>query len=657
MLPAVRIPWRGPLATHPYRLAQALLVSASIAVSAPAQTKTNTASDPLAYLKKLSIEELLQLDVVSVSRRAQRLTEVPSGIQVLTGEEIRRSGAATLPQALRLAANLQVARIGASDWGITARGFNDTSSTSNKLLVMIDGRTVYSPLFSGTFWNTQDVFLPDLERIEVISGPGGTSWGANAVNGVINIITKSAEHTQGGVLYAGGGGEQRLLGGFRYGGQAGRDTFYRVYAKHLDLDSTARPDGSDARDAWVFSQVGFRVDHTMAHDARLTVQGDGHLGWFERPTADRGDLAGGNLLARYTRSFPNWGELQVQTYVDRSDRDTSGGLNDVLDTYDLDVQHHFSVGERGHLVWGAGYRLWHDRNENSPSAALVPATTTEHLLSAFTQYDHELVPARWRLTIGTKLEKDTYSGSELSPSVRLSWVANEAHMFWAAVSRAVRTPSRVDRDLYVQNVIAGGPNFEAEELWAAELGWRGSAANQQITWSATGYYHEYDRLRSIEPPRPLIFANGVHGDTYGFEGLFTHAPAEWWRWSLGYTFLHKDIRPRPDSRDTNRGQGENADPRHQVILRTSFDLPRRVQLDLDFRHIDAVHVASGSPFTISTIPAYTDLSARIGWMARDDVEISLVGRNLLDPQHPELGQAATLREVERSVHAHVIWRF
>jgi iron complex outermembrane recepter protein len=610
--------------------------------------------------KKLTLQELMDVEVVSVSRRPEKLSETASAIYVITHEQIRRSGATNVPDALRLAPNLHVGQVSSSSWTIGARGFNSTNTTSNKLLVMIDGRSVYSPLFSGVFWDTQDVFLPDLDRIEVISGPGGATWGANAVNGIINVLTKSARETQGGLAYGGGGGEERRFGGVRYGGRVGAGGHYRIYAKHFDVDGFARPDGSDARDRHVMTQVGFRTDWDLSESAQLTVQGDAYNGWIAQPTAPRGELSGANLLARWTRTHSTDSQIQVQAYYDYARRWATNTFADWLETFDLDAQHQLSLGGRHRIVWGVNYRLWLDEVRNSPTQAFMPAADTVNLGSMFVQDEFELVPERLRVTLGIKLEHSDYSGFEYQPSARLAWLVTEKHTLWSAVSRAVRTPSRLDRDLYQPTrapfVIAGGPNFSSEILWAYEAGWRGRFT-ERTSGAVTYFYHDYDDLRSVEPtgPLPLVFANGIEAQTYGVELSLEQEVTSWWRLRAAYALLRRELSYKPGGRDLNQLQSEISDPENEATLHTSFDLPGRIELDGSLRYVDDVPTfANGQR---GFVPSYTELDARIAWHARDDLELSVVGRSLLDRQHRAAGAGPNRREIERSVHGKATWRF
>jgi iron complex outermembrane receptor protein len=637
-----------------------LLLVGLFALAGPLGAQIAVPPERLGALKKLSLEELMDIEVTSVSKRSEKLSETASAIQVITGEQIRRSGATTLPQALRLATNLQAAQVNASYWTIGARGFNSAGTTSNKLLVMIDGRSVYSPLFSGTFWDTQDVFLPDVERIEVISGPGGATWGANAVNGVISILTKGARDTQGILLYGGAGEEESILAGLRYGGRFGHHGYFRVYAKHLDFDGTVRSNGTDAGDRYVLSQTGFRADWGEGTRPGLTFQGDFYDGFVGRSAATRGKLSGGNLLARWTREPAPDAQVQVQAYYDYAWRWAPTTFADRLETLDLDAQHQFQIGERHLVVWGINSRIWIDHVRNTPTQAFIPADDTIRLAGLFAQDEIELSPDRLRLTLGAKFEYSDYSGSDIQPSLRLAWLASPTQTLWAAASRAVRTPSRLDRDFFQPPsppfVVAGGPDFSPEELLAYELGWRGQPA-ARVSAAVTLFHHDYDDLRSLEPgsPRPFHFANGVAGHTQGAEFTIEHQLTDRWRWNAGYTWLRQRLHLKPGSQDLNQARAETSDPEHQFQVHTAFDFPGEIQLDLGLRRVDSVPVFAGG--VLVAVPAYTELDARIAWMIRPDLELSVAGRNLLHARHPETGQANNRREIERSVHGKITWRY
>src|SRR5438094_1331772 len=425
-------------------------------------------------LKKLSIEQLMNLQVTSVSKRPERLSQTASAIQVITQEDIRRSGASSLAEALRLAANLQVAQIDSRQWAISARGFNGTAA--NKLLVLIDGRTVYTPLFSGVFWDVQEVPLQDIDRIEVISGPGATLWGANAVNGVINVITKDAKDTQGFLLSGGGGTEQHGFGTVRYGAALGSSVRARIYGRGFDRDATALPSGQGAADDWYLGQGGFRMDWEASSASRVPLQGDLYDGRIAEDSGGDIGVSGGNVMAKWSRTLSERSSLAAHLYYDRTHRDIPGVFGEDLDTYDVDLQHGTRLGARHDVVSGFGYRLINDRVVNSASLAFLPAHVAREWFTGFVQDEIALVPNRIQVALGTKIEHNDYTGFEIQPSGRLNWTLGPSATLWTAVSRAVRTPSRIDRELFVPAqppyFLAGGPDFHSEEELAYEPGLR-----------------------------------------------------------------------------------------------------------------------------------------------------------------------------------------
>jgi iron complex outermembrane recepter protein len=625
--------------------------------SAAAQTGAQT-SNEIGALKKLAFEELFNIEITSVSRRAERLVDAASAIQIITAEEIRRSGATSLPEALRLASNLQVAQINSYNWAISARGFN--AVTANKLLVLIDGRTVYTPLFSGVFWDAQHVMLEDIDRIEVISGPGATLWGANAVNGVINIITKSPRETQGALVSAGAGSFLRGFGNGRYGGKIGDDFCYRVYGMGFGRGHTFTSNGQDGTDDWQLGQGGFRADLLPATGDQLSVQGNFYAGETGLATARDLPIDGQNLLARWTRQLENDGELSIQVYWDRTHRRNPDIFSEALNTYDLEFQHRFGWGERHKLIWGGGYRLMVDRvlNGPKPNFGFLPAHRTLNLFSGFLQDEIALLSNQLVLTLGSKFEHNSFSGFEVQPSVRVAWMPVKNHTLWAAVSRAVRTPSRIDADLVIPRtppffVRGGGGRFDSETVVAYEAGYRTELA-ERVSLSLSTFFNDYDDIRSVEPvagaPGQFIILNGLRTKTYGVELSLTWQAADWWRLRGGYTFFKKRIL-FGGSQDINRGRGEGNDPHHQFLLQSMINLPANVELDSVLRYVDNLNQRG------PLVPSYVSLDLRLGWRPTPNWEFAIVGQNLLEKRHPEFGTAPLRQEIPRSVYGKVIWKF
>lgn len=647
-------------------------VAATMPLSA--QVTADTAAE-VRSLKKLDLDELMTIEVTSVSKRPEKLLEAASAIEVITQEDIRRSGATSIPEALRLAPNLQVAQKGAHSWGISARGFN--TDLANKLLVMMDGRAVYTPLYSGVFWERQDYLLADLERIEVVSGPGGTLWGANAVNGVINIISKSAKDTPGFYAEAGAGDELQGFGGARYGGKLAPNVYFRVYGKYSDRDGGTLANGTPAHDAWHLGQGGFRLDAYTANQDTLTVQGDIYDSELEVLTGGTSKQSGHNLLGRWSRVLANGSTMTLQAYYDRTHLDgatpafvvnslvlaPAGRLVDDLDTYDLDFQHILRAGERHQLIWGAAYRRTNDEVGNSPAVGFLPPVLEQNLYSGFLQ-DEITLRDDLTFTLGAKVEHNDYTGAEWEPGVRLRWNVTDRHMLWSAVSRAVRMPSRIDRDVTQGTppyfvLLTGGQDFQSETVVAYELGYRGQL-NSQLSASVSTFYNRYDDIRStsLSPVTvfPLFFSNQVEGETYGFEMSFAYQAASWWRWQGGYNLLREDLRVQPGGYDFNNALNETADPRNQLSLRSSMDLPHHWELDVAWRWVDDLVINNaGVP---NQVPAYSELDVRLAWHPSPALELSLVGRNLLHNRHAEYGiPGPTREEIDRSFYGKATWHF
>jgi iron complex outermembrane receptor protein len=620
---------------------------AVLAVPLSAQLQVASARD----LSRLSIEELARIKVTSVSKTEEPLSEAAAAVFVITGDVIRRSGANSIPEILRLAPNLQVARLDANSYAITARGFNQSSATANKLLVLVDGRAIYSPLFSGTFWDAQRTFIDDIDRIEVISGPGGALWGANAVNGVINIITKDASRTRGWAVAARAGTLDRRVG-VRYGGSLGTQGSYRVYGLGLTQGALKRTTGESANDAWNFGQGGFRADWQHAADA-FTLQGDAYRGTgIGRPAfLSSGSISGGNISATWNRKLAGESNLQVQTYFDNSRRVLVSGIDARVDQYSLETQYDFSLGSRHAMVLGAGYRATDDEFKRGPGTAfLSPAGRTLRFGNVFAQ-DSITLSDRLELAAGLKLEHNTSTGLEVMPDVRLSWTVSKRTMLWTSVARAVRTPSRFDRDVVNPGVLAGGPDFQSEDLIAYEAGYRG-LLSPSLSLSVSAFYNSYEHLRTVEGSTPAVFPlvvlNNMEGDTQGVETWADLAVRPWWHLSGGLSALRKDLRLVPGNRDIFGIAFAGNDPRYQAQLRSSTDLPGRFAVDLWLRNVGGLK----SP----KVDAYLEADARIAWEATDRLELSLDGQNLLHEQHPEfVNPSIAPSEIPRSLTLTAHW--
>lgn len=601
-------------------------------------------------LADLSLEELSSLTVTSVSRRAEPLSIVASAIQVITADDIRRSGATRIGEALRLATNLQVAQISGDGFAVSARGFN--SSTSNKLLVMIDGRTIYSPLFAGVFWEAQDVPLYDVERIEVISGPGGTLWGANAVNGVINIITRAAGESQGLLLRAGAGTELQGNGALRYGGELGEAAHFRVYGQYADRDGTQLANGRDAPNESSMGQAGFRIDWNASAADAVTVQGDANESRTGRAATDDATARSHNVLARWTRTLSPASNLQLQTYYDSAERTTPGVYADQLDTFDAELQHQFQAGDAHQVVWGLTFRRIED-HFRGPLYAMNPANVTLQRFGGFVQDEIALAADRMHLTFGTKVEDNEYTGTEWQPSVSLAWRFQSGQLLWSRISKAVRTPSRLDADFDIGTrppFLVGGDHIKSEELIAYEVGVKLQPA-RTLSVSLATYYNDYDDVRSLErlnpaSPLPLMVGNGFEGESYGAELTVDYKPLPRWRLWGGYTYLDLDLENKPGSTDATRGAVESRDWDYQLFLRSSLDLGRGWEIDAAVRRIGAIDN--------QRLPPYTELDLRVGWRVTPAIELSLTGSNLLHADHAEYGLPGSI-SIERAAYAQVTW--
>ncbi|HEY0524491.1 MAG TPA: TonB-dependent receptor [Stellaceae bacterium] len=614
------------------------------AVIAPAVANTPSVEE----LRSLSIEDLANVEITSVSRRPEPLSQAPAAVYVITAEDIRRSGATSLPEALRLAPNLEVARRNPQTYAISARGFNSVEA-ANKLLVLIDGRSIYSPLFGGVEWDQQQVMLADVERIEVISGPGGTLYGANAVNGVINVITKSARDTQGGLVDLKAGTVDQS-GAARFGGKFGENGAYRAYAMAFGRGHSDLPDGTNARDGFQGKQTGFRTDWSTGK-AGFTVQGDLYDnetdggGELFNGTPVGGQIFGGNLLGRWTQQLTGGSRLELQSYVSRDHR-FAPSVTEVEDTFDIQLQHVFALGDRNEVVWGLGNRVNRDKFINNANFFVFdPPVETYDLGNVFLQ-DTYALRDDLKLTLGTKFEYNTFSGFEYLPSARLAWQISDAHLLWSAVSRAVRTPTPIDRNLVAPGLFIGGPDFQSEKVIAYEVGYRGRPATD-LTFSLSLYYNRYEDIRTTEfSPSgglPLRFGNALKGDGYGVEAWGEYRPLSWWRLSPGVNFLHKNLSLKQGVVDLSNGQSTGSDPAYQLSLHSYMDLPGGLELDVGVRTVDDLQNPA--------IPSYTQVDARLGWRVADGIELSLSAFDLFDSRHAETAASSgPPRELRRTIY-------
>jgi iron complex outermembrane recepter protein len=600
-------------------------------------------------LRDMSITALANLDVSSVTKSASTLADAPASIYVITHDDIVRAGTVSLPGILRLAPNLQVLRNG-SGFAITARGLSgnpEAQNFPNKLLVMIDGRAVYSPLYSGVYWDMQDVLPEDVDRIEVISGPGATLWGANAFSGVINIVTRNSGATQGGYVSA-LGGNKLFDASARFGGRLGETINYRLYVKgrrNLDSSDTVNNDAYRV-------QGGFRVDWSPSASDLMTLQGDIQHGAHGQGSLPDERFSGADLVARWNKNWSSTSALQVQLYYDHASRGTKGNGDFALNTVDLDIQHSFQLDNNNRIVWGGGART--TRYDIDPTASLdfVPDKRTLFLANVFIQDNIALTPSLTAIA-GLKLEHDPFSGFVLLPNARLSWKPSSVSTIWMAVSRAIRAPTPFDRDV-VESVngspfLIGPENFRSEKLVAYEAGTR-LIVSSQASLSFSAFYNDYADLRSIEPaPQtfiPLRWGNGIKGHGYGFDAWGDFRLADWWRLKPGYSLLIQKFAFTEGASGLLGFSQVTNDPKHRITLRSSMDIGSRVDFDWDLRYVS--HLPN------PRVSDYMELGARIGWRFIDDAEISVSGFNLLHKRHYEL-PASQAGAVPRSVYVALKW--
>ena len=637
-------------------------------------------------LKNLSLEELSQIEVTTPSKEPTRASQTPAAVYVITGEDIRRSGVTSIPEALRLAPGVEVARIDSSKWSIGIRGFG--SRLTRSVLVLIDGRTVFTPLFDGTYWEVQDTMMEDIDRIEVIRGPGGTIWGPNAVNGVINVITKPARDTHGALVSASGGNEDQGFLNARYGGARGNNLNYRVYAKGFTRSSEVHPDGRNFDD-WRSFQSGFRLDWTAGQRDTFTVQGDiydeavgesvqatGYTPPFSQVVDSTANLSGGNVLAHWRRVINDYSDIQVQVYYDRTNRHEPN-FGELRNTFDIDFLHRIRLPARNQISWGLGARLSpvHDLEVVS-GLTFLPDKRTDYLYTGFVQDDIGLVNHRLSLTLGTKFLRTNFTRPGLEPSARILWTPTEQQSVWAAFTHALRTPSDAEENFYLTGnsgaIVNGLPllarfnanrGFAPEQLNGYELGYR-RLFSRNLYVDLAGFYNHYHDLFSEEftgpifletnpPPTHLLlpaqFGNGLLGVTKGVEIAPEWRVIDTWRLRGSYSYLHMNVGKAPHSADVGTSPGINgSSPGHQAVIQSSVDLSRNLQLDLDYRYVSALPGQQ--------VPSYSTGDARFGWRISPLFELSFVGRNLFQPWHAEsAGDPGPLVGIKRSAYVRLTW--
>ena len=699
----------GPLRAGMARAPLALAMCGLLACAGHSPAQTQPALQSPSEIKKLSLEQLMDIEVTTVSRTDSTVGQSPAAIFVITQEMIRRSGVTTIPELFRMVPGMDVARIDGNKWAIGSRGFNQRFQ--DKLLVLVDGRTVYNPVFSGVYWDTVDYPLEDIERIEVIRGPGASVWGANAVNGIINIITKPAKDTQGGLASGGGGTEERGFGTFRYGGKISSNLFYRVYGKGFNRAEQFSATG-DPHDGWWAASGGARLDWQAGERDAVMFEG----GFFHdvagrrdlRPTTNAASVVsqsgilftniflnieneltdGGHVLGRWSHTVDQDSSWTLQAYWDRVSRHLDN-LDFVLDwdTYDVDFQHQFPLGDRQKIVYGAGYRLVDSftsdsRRDNGFVVTWDPNRRLTQTFSLFAQDQIAIVPDKFSVTLGTKVEHNDFTGFEVQPTGRLLWTPTKRQTVWAAVSRAVRTPNLLDQFLLLTVPpvaispptfprISGSRDLDSEAVVAYELGYRAQATDN-VSVDAALFYNVYDHLIGARPGAPVPQPDGtvivplnrentLHGETYGVELAANWRVNDWWRLYAAYTWLEIQLH-RASGLSPAAEAAEGQSPQQQVYLQSSWDLPGHVELDLIGRFVDELSGFNpgGAPGVPNSIGGYISLDARLAWRPRKNLELAIVGQNLLDNHHPEFGTSPQVRspvvELQRGVYAKVtVW--
>jgi iron complex outermembrane receptor protein len=671
-------------------LKQHLLYLVLVVVAPAIRADPNTPTP--ANLKSLSLEELSQIEVTTPSRGPEKVMQTPAAVYVITNDEIKRSGATCIPEALRLAPGVEVARIDGSKWSVGIRGFG--SRLTRDILVLIDGRTVYTTLLAGTYWEVQNTDMDDIDRIEVIRGPGGTIWGPNAVNGVINIITKNSAETRGLLASAGGGSYEQGFANFRYGGGNGDGFDYRVYGMGFTRAPEYHTDGRNWDD-WRQTQGGFRMDWKKDAADTFTFQGDlyteeagenvgatSYTPPYSQVIDANAQLSGGNILGRWTRDLGNGDDIQIQMFYDRTNRHEPN-LIDLRNTFDFDFLQHYRWKDRQRLTWGLGSRF--SLGDDPPVVSgltFTPNRRIDTLYSAFLQDEISLVPEHLFLTVGTKALRTNYTDFALEPSARLMWSVSNRQSLWMAFTHAVRTPSDAERDFnlsgYIGTTSTGvnyfarfGANagFQPEQLNGSELGYRLLLGrSKKVYVDIATFFNHYHNLFSEDvigtafledyppPPHfllPAAFANDLRGYTKGGEIAPEWSPNDFWRLRGSYSYLHMNLEafPSPGTIAAEApGSVEGASPQHQATIENWFTLSKTVALDLTYRYVSALPSFD--------IPAYSTGDAQVSWRASRQLELSFVGQNLFQPHHYEFSyDPGPLVGMKRSVYAKITWMY
>lgn len=638
-------------------------------------------------LTELNIETLMNMNVSSASKKAQKLSHTAAAIYVISQTDIRRSGFNSVPELLRMVPGLDVARINSTEWAISSRGFN--SRRAKKLLVLIDGRSLYWPAFGNVYWDTLNLMLEDIERIEVIRGPGATLWGTNAVNGVINVVTKSSQHTQGGLLSGGAGIQEPGFAAARFGGRLGSKGYYRVYGHGFDRSDLATSNGTGLDDDWRELRGGFRTDWELSRRDTLTVQGDLYRGAQKQgydfvsltpPFSSSGslhnELHGGNLLSRWQRTYSRQSALSFQMYYDNDARD-SLATSLFAQTAGVDFQHRLPLGERHDLLWGSGFRYVSDSVHKTAHESFLPATETQSLYYAFVEDELTLVRDRVHVTAGIRFGVSPYTGYHTEPNARLVWTPSEKQTIWFSVASAKPTPTRSSRESRVETSVTAGSDGTPlvrtrfgsrkvgdEDVLGLGLGYR-SQLNHQISLDLATFYNRYKDLDTLEPGAsfaeqtpapahiivPRYYANLMDGKSYGGEIAVGWKVSNDWKLNASYSFLRLELKRDPTSLADNPERAKGDVPRHQAQFRSQWNLSRKFEFDQSLYSV--------GPLVAQSVPAYTRLDVRVGWRLAERIEVSVVGQNLFSPRHLEFARTSggIASPDARKAYVKFTWKF
>lgn len=648
--------------------------------SVPISTLAN--EDWVKSIDDIPLEKLNTI-ITSVSKKPEPFFQAPAAVFVISNDDIKQSGATNIPELLRMVPGLQVTRTESKTWAITSRGFND--GFGNKLLVLIDGRSVYTPLFSGVYWDVQDTLLEDIDRIEVIRGPGATLWGANAVNGVINIITKNSKETHGSFVKFGLGNEERSLVEARYGNKISEKLHYRAYTKFNDRDESDTLTNTEQGSNWNKSQAGIRIDWDKDHKNQFSFFGDVYYGEedldiivptlsspFGELRNDDLEIFGANIISKWFHTFDNGGKGTLKTYFDRAQRLYSV-LDQTNDTFEIEWQHSKKINKTHDFIWGLGYRYIQDDLDGTIHISWVPDDRSRHLYTGFFQDKVTLIDNKLYLTIGSKFEHNSFTGYEVQPSARIGWYPTSSQTVWGSIARAVRTPNRSEDDIsfvvaslnpgYIRWI--GNREYKSEELTAYEIGYR-IKPNNKFILDTSLFYNVYDNLRTneldfssssgLDPALALPFANEAEAKTYGFEISADYKIRRNWVVKGSYSYLHMDIDKKPNSTDSRVEGDEKRSPSHQFNLISNIFLPYDLQFTNLLYYVDSLKLNSS---TNIDIPAYYRLDTKITWTPNPNWEFSLIGQNLLDDKHVEFNSAlySQQAQIERSIYGTITWRF